>query len=248
MRPDWWFYGVVFCANLVEAVAGFGSTVIALTIGANAYAITDMVPVLAPMNIVLSGLLVARHTQHVNRRVLFGAILPLVGLGAVVGAAVASRAEGKALKLAYGLLVMGLAASSLWRLLRPAPAALRPPPPAWRGWLWLLAGGVVQGIYLSGGPLVVIFASQQLKDKTEFRSTLSSLWLLVNIVMTGWYFSQGAVTAHTLKTSALLLVPVLLGLMVGERVHHRIHEATFRKGVFGLLFFSGSALVAGALR
>jgi uncharacterized membrane protein YfcA len=57
----------------------------------------------------------------------------------------------------------------------------------------------------------------------------------------------GAVTGETLGQSALLLVPLAVGTLVGERVHAAVNEKTFRVAVAGLLVVAGGVLVAGSL-
>jgi uncharacterized membrane protein YfcA len=40
----------------------------------------------------------------------------------------------------------------------------------------LIIGGIVHGMFSTGGPLVVIYASRTLPDKGQFRATLCLLW------------------------------------------------------------------------
>ena len=61
-------------ANIVEAVTGFGGIIIAVTIVANFYPIPFLVPVLVPINLIISIYIVARHYKKVDTHELIGGI------------------------------------------------------------------------------------------------------------------------------------------------------------------------------
>ena len=51
--------------------------------------------------------------------------------------------------------------------------------------LVILAAGVVHGMFVSGGALLVIYASGALKEKEEFRATMAMLWVPIGCYLTG---------------------------------------------------------------
>ncbi|HOX27863.1 MAG TPA: sulfite exporter TauE/SafE family protein [bacterium] len=234
---------LVLTAKAVEAVTGFGSTIIALTLGAQMYPIETLLPVLVPLNIVLSTYIVARHRAGVVTDVLFKRILPLAGVGLAVGMGIFAYTHGRTLKLAYGIFVLLISAYELQRILRAKDAAEAKPMSFVQSAFWLISGGIIQGIYASGGPLIVKYASVTLTDKKQFRSTLSVLWLVLNIVLLVDYVRTGKVTAATLEPIGLLLPALFLGIVIGEWLHHRIPERAFRIFVFALLIVAGLSLV-----
>lgn len=238
---------VFLVSNVVETVTGFGSTIVAVTIGANFYPISHLVAVIVPINIMLSAYIVIRHFRAVDLREYAFRILPFAGAGLAIGIAVSSFAGGNELKIAYGAFVLCFSAWELVRLLRGGDAEKQPELPLAKGALWLVAGGIVQGIYASGGPLVVYYASRKLKDKTVFRSTLSMLWLALNIVLVTTLAMKHEVNAGTLKTSAALLPSLAIGIFLGEKLHGRINERAFRVFVFALLIAAGASLLFGTL-
>ena len=237
---------VVLAANVVEAVTGFGSTIIAVTIGANFYAIKFLVPTLVPANLVLSGYIVARHRRHINGSLLVRTILPLVAAGAVGGLYLFNTLGTEKLKLVFGVFVLAFSVFQLVRTARMKNGENPTPLGRAQTVLWLLGGGIMQGMYASGGPMVVYFASRILTDKSSFRATLSTLWLIINIGMTISYAASGQLTRSTLRMSALILPCILLGIVFGEILHKRIAERTFRLAVYILLIVAGAALVAGS--
>ena len=235
---------ILVLANTVEAVTGFGSTILALTFAAHLYGIDFLVPVLVPINVVLSIYLVARYHAAIDRRELLTRILPLAGAGLPIGYALFRVLGTGRLRHAYGAFVVAIAVFQLARLLaRKNGEADSPRPGLARAAGLLVAGGIMQGIYASGGPLVVLYAGRALGDKRAFRSTLSALWLVLNLVLVAGHAVGGTLNLHTLAASALLLPSLAVGLALGEWLHDRIDERRFRVVVFALLVLAGSSLL-----
>lgn len=238
---------IVFASFLVEAATGFGSMVVALTLGALWFQVPELLGWLIPVNMVLSAYLVVRGWGAVQWRFLATRMVPLMALGLGAGTLVAARAsEASWLKPLFGVFVMAVAAWQLSSALKPAQQVSSLPGPVRVG--ALLLAGVIHGIFATGGPLAVFVSARELPDKAAFRATLSMLWLVLNALVMPRLVLDGQVTAATLGTSGLMLVPLALGIAAGEWVHHRLAEAKFRVAVAGLLLAAGAVLVVNALR
>jgi len=235
---------VVLCGNVVEAVTGFGSTITAVTIGAHAFKIDTLVTTLVPLNIIISIYIVVRHRSGLNVKELLGGILPMTGVGLAAGIIIFNTADIEILKKLYGAFVFAFSAFEVVRILRLKQMEEAPLGRV-QAAFWLIFGGVMQGIYASGGPMVVYYASRKLKDKRTFRSTLSGLWLILNITMFISHLISGKTDAETLKTSAMLLPALLGGIVLGEWIHTRIPERVFRIVVFAILLVAGASLALG---
>jgi len=228
---------IVFLSNLTEACAGFGATILAIIFGARYFAIEDLIPILVPLNLLLSLTLVVRYRGDIDRKALLTRILPLTGIGMPIGIAIFQNAPSKALKIAFGIIVVVLGIFEL----ATARAKSRPLP-LWQGVLFLLGGGIMQGLYASGGPFVVYYASREIPNKRQFRTTLALLWLVLNIALVASLAATGKITRFTLGYSTYLLPSVALGMFVGMKVHDRVSESTFRRIVYLLLVLAGSSL------
>ncbi len=231
---------IVCFANWVEALAGFGSTLFALVLGAYFFPLEQLVPTLVPLNLLLSAYIVFRHPAGVDWKILGRQILPWAGAGTVVGVLVFGKIPQKELKLVFGAVVAGLALFELGRFRTEAKAA---PLSGFAGAGWLLGGGLMQGLYASGGPMIVYFSSRSFTDKYRFRSTLSMLWLILNLAVFAGLALKGELTSQTLRLSAWMLAPVGLGIALGEWSHSRVPERAFRKLTYGLLFVAGISLL-----
>jgi uncharacterized protein len=237
------FFLIIFIAKAVETVTGFGSTIIALTLGAQLYQIEFLLPIVVPLNIVLSTYIVVRHARAINWPELARWILPYTIGGLIVGMIIFDAVQGNALKLAYGIFVICFAVIELVRLLRTVADCEARPLSTVKSIIWLFAGGVIHGIYASGGPMVVYYSCRKITDKSIFRSTLSVLWLVLNLILLGGYIRMGKMTVTSLKMFGALLPALIVGLAVGDILHKRIPERKFRVLVYVLLIIAGASLI-----
>jgi uncharacterized membrane protein YfcA len=230
----------------VEAVAGFGGTVLALSLGATRFPIATVLAVFLPLNLALSAYLAIRHRAAVAGRALATTIVPPMLVGLAVGTGLAVVIDADAAKLGFAALVIAVAISELVRLARPRPTAPPPPRPALQV-LVLGAAGVIHGLFATGGPLVVAIANRMFAAKATLRATLAVLWFTLNLVVLARLIAAGDLTTTTLGYSAAM-VPVLgVALAAGEWIHHRVSERGFRWLVAGLLAAVGAVLFVRSL-
>lgn len=233
-------FAVVLLSHTVQAMTGFGSTVIALTLGALFMPIEELRLVLVALNLPLSLWVVLRHNTLIERPLLTRRILPWMGLGLAFGLLVATQLRGVWLKRAFGVLVISFALRELWLLWRRRE---RPPTDPRATSLWLLAAGVVHGIYASGGPLVVTALGGVKLERSAFRATLMALWFTLSVALLVSALAQHQWT-HSMTVDSLLLLPCLpMGAALGEWLHHRVPDAGFRGLVQTVLVAAGTALL-----
>lgn len=231
---------IVLLAFAVEAAAGFGSTVVTVTLAAQLMPVDAVLARFVPVNVLLSLYLVARYRRAVDLRLLARRVLPWMGAGMAAGLAIAHFASPGWIKFAFALFVVTLSALELRALRRGASAARLGAATAGSA---LLGAGVVHGMFACGGPLVVWVVGREVDDKATFRATLSALWLVLNLVLVVGYVLGDQLDGGTLKESAFLVVPLVAGVFVGERVHDRLSPARFRASVFLLLLIAASVLL-----
>ncbi len=233
---------ILLLSNTVEAISGFGSTIITVTLGSNFYNIAFILPVIVPLNIFLSLYIVLRYKVHIETELLIKKILPFMGLGLIGGLIIFNILKSDTLKKIYGLLVILLSIRELYNLLKKAKAEKKPMP-TWKSSIWMVLSGIIHGIYASGGPLLVYSISSLQLSKQSFRVNLSVVWLILNLVLLTMYFQTGKITSETVKYSGMLLPVLPVGILFGELLHHRINERIFRIGVFSLLVIAGFSLI-----
>lgn len=232
--------GFILLAYTLEAITGFGSIVIALSLGALLLPIEQLLPVLVPLNIGMTGYLVSRHWRMIDRRLLLGTILPGMLAGTLLGYALLPYLDTQLVKTAFGALVLWFAARELWRLRHVATLPVRP---QWRTRLLTLGAGVSHGLFASGGPLLVYGLAGTTLDKARLRATLVTVWFTLNSLLTVAFLLDGRL--QPALPQVLAYAPLLLvGLWLGEHLHRRFDERHFRIAIYALLLITGTLLLA----
>jgi uncharacterized membrane protein YfcA len=121
-----------------------------------------------------------------------------------------------------------------------ARAGVRPLPPlATRA--TLVGAGVIHGLFSSGGPLLVWAIGRAPIEKSVFRATLSTLWVLLASALTAAYAWNGRVGRESLAATASLLPVLAVSYAAGQWAHQRLDETRFRTAVYLLLLAAGLA-------
>ena len=232
---------IIFVAFTTEATAGFGSSIIALTIGAHFFAIGELVPVVVLLNVGLTAYMVARYYRHVALRLLFTVVLPIMGIGLAGGQLAFHMLSGAHLKVGLAALVIFVAGRELWAM-RANPDQ---PPPLSRlsRTIWLLAAGVVHGMYATGGPPLVYVVGRAGLGKLSFRSTMATIWLILDVVLVTSFIATGVLDQTGLERAGWMLPVVIVAIASGEFLHRKIPERPFRRIVFALLLVAGVVLL-----
>lgn len=225
-----------FAAGFTQALAGFGSSLVALPVLACVLPMQVAVPVICLINLCLNAVLTCRLRVHVRGRtlaLLLPAALPGMALGAW-GLGVVSSAVLEAL-LGLGLLTF------VWWQWRPKAC---PRPVGSR--LGVLAG-FMSGLFgsllgVNGPPIVAWMACQDLPRDT-IRGTLTAYFLLAGLGVVMTQAVGGLVTSRVLGLAGLGLPALGIGILAGLAGIGRIGERGFRRVLLGLLGATGLSLL-----
>jgi uncharacterized membrane protein YfcA len=235
------FVFLVFFGLTTQTAAGFGSTLIIVSFGVHLFPLKVVVVDAIVLSLVLSIYLLARHHRSVDLKLLMGRILPLMGLGVVLGQWLFSGLPEAPMKKALGVVV---AVACLFELVRMGKK--HAPPPA-MGALpmagWLFSAGVIHGLFATGGPPLVYAMGRQIPDKGQLRSTLAVVWLVLNGFLTAHFALSGQVAQEHTRILLLCLPAFVLAVVAGEWLHRRIPEKPFRVAIFVLLLAASLGLV-----
>ncbi|MBU0901012.1 MAG: sulfite exporter TauE/SafE family protein [Gammaproteobacteria bacterium] len=232
--------GFILLAYTLEAITGFGSIVIALSLGALMLPIEVLLPILVPLNICMTGYLAWRHRQMIDRRLLLGMILPGMVGGTLLGYALLPYLDAALAKRLFGALVLWFAVRELWRLRHNSAAHLRP---LCLSRLISLCAGISHGLFASGGPLLVFALAGTQLDKARLRATLVTVWFTLNCLLTIAFLLDGRLLPALPQVAGY--APLLLvGVWLGERLHQRFNEQHFRIAIYLLLLVTGCLLLA----
>ncbi len=111
----------------------------------------------------------------------------------------------------------------------------------------LIVAGIMQGLFVSGGSFLAVYAVERMPDKRELRATNNALWVVLNVVMLTTFFVSGQVDKKVLVIGAIAIVSMILGVWLGGRFADRLKQQTFLKLVYVVLIASGVALLVSNL-
>ncbi len=231
--------GIVFFSYTAQSISGFGSTVIAVTLGAHFFPLHLLIPSLVFLDLLLNGYLTARYAGYIHQRILWVRIIPFMTAGVAAGLLLFDILAGPVLKKILGLFVMVISAREMVSLFTSSLKAVHPIVQK----LFFTLAGVIHGLYASGGPLVVYAASRLPLDKTRFRAVLTALWSILSALMTLYFILNGQWTGETAGLSLILFPGVAAGLIAGEILHKKLTERHFRFFVYIVLFAAGASLL-----
>jgi len=239
MLPWIWLGFCILISSTIEAITGFGSIVIALSLGALLLPIASMLPVLVPLNIFMTGTIAWKNRHHIDKTLLLKLVLPLMAAGTLAGYILRPWLGEDLLKMLLGALIIWFALRELWRLLRHVATGRHPP---WRSRILTFAAGITHGLFASGGPLLVYALAGTKLDKGGLRATLVTVWFSLNAGLTIAFLIDGTLIPALPRVAIYL--PVLgVGYLLGEFLHHRLDERRFRQLVYLLLVITGIALI-----
>lgn len=89
------------------------------------------------------------------------------------------RGHEAMLRLIMGLIVTFVSAREIWRRQIKKEEG---DPPRWLVYSSLGLGAVAQGMLSMGGALINVYALTRIKDKSAFRATMVSVWLITNTI------------------------------------------------------------------
>lgn len=81
-------------------------------------------------------------------------------------------------------------------------------------------GGLIGTAFGTGGPFYVAYLQMRKLDKSQFRATFAAIFLLDGANRLAGYFLTGILTLEFLKTLAMALPVMLVGIYLGGKVPH----------------------------
>lgn len=231
------FVVVVFFANIIQSITGFAGTVLAMPVSINLVGYNVARPILTLVSIVISLLVVVFNFRKINWKKLL-ILFIFVGTGFGLGFFVQQlNLDSKLLLRTYGTIICMIATMYIFFKIDGKKI------PKWIHPIVLILGGIMQFLYTSGGPLVVIFAASVISDKDEFRTTLSTMWLVLNSIIFTTNVVEGSFTPHVWILSIAVVITSLVSLLIGKLIVKKIDINAFMKLTYILLFISGVSAV-----
>ena len=228
--------GVVsFIAFTMHAITGFGGNILVFPVLTALY---GTVVARISLNLIawVSSISVTADSYHdINFKELKKIII-WMGSGLVIGKLIIPYIKSETLlMLIYGIIIIIVAVYKLTvKQQTDFPRAVLA--------VILILAGIVQALFVSGGAFLVIYCTQALKDKKEFRATFSVVWLSIYTVMFFVQLVEGAYNATVLRVALFGAIPVVIASWIGSKITSRINQKTFMLIVYIFILFVGISL------
>lgn len=99
--------------------------------------------------------------------------------------------------------------------------------------------GIMGGLFAMQGPPAIIYFTSATDTKDEYIAISQWYFLIGNIFMTAFRYSNGFVTPHVGMSCIAGVPAVLLGLWLGSRTSRRLPIGTMRKAIYAFMAISG---------
>ncbi|MBQ9087572.1 MAG: sulfite exporter TauE/SafE family protein [Lentisphaeria bacterium] len=235
---------VVFCTHLLEAITGFGSSVLALPFLNVTLGLRMAVQMLCVLSWVMALYIVIRSWKDlVWKEFIF--IVCYVALGLPVGMWIFDKLPAPILCLILGTFMVAVGIrGEITTAKKDSPTPVTPAKRSFLMKLLLFGGGIIQGAFGSGGPFIVIYSAKALPEKRVFRGTLSMLWLSMNTIRLVSWGITGELWNMELAKCLMWSFPVVIaGILIGDHLHNKVSEHHFKIGVYAVLIISGIFMV-----
>ncbi|KPK87984.1 MAG: hypothetical protein AMJ94_16110 [Deltaproteobacteria bacterium SM23_61] len=229
---------IIFFAFLTRALTGFGSALISVPLLALLFDLKLVVPLESLLEVGFTFLLIAKVYPKIHKSTL----LPMIGgavLGTLLGTYFLQTLGDPLLKRALGAFVI-LFAFYFWRGDREERS--RNLSANW-GILAGAGGGILGGLFGTSGPPFVAYLAYRLREKEVVRASLIGMFAVDYSWRTLVFAFSGLLSADLLFFCLGLIPALVLGTILGHKIHVRVTEGQFRKIVAGILFVSGILLL-----
>lgn len=107
----------------------------------------------------------------------------------------------------------------------------------------LIIAGIIHGMFVSGGALLVVYATQVLKDKEKFRATVAPVWIVLNSILLVSQIQAHAFNYDNIKLILLSIIPLIVATWIGKKLLKRVSQKVFLNLTYILLIISGISLI-----
>ena len=225
------FWAAFFVAYTLNAITGFAGNIIAMPVGMQTLGIQESIASLNVAGFLACGLLAIQGFKYIDWRQL-ARILAVMIVFMIVGIWLDTIVSLDILKKIFAIFVLIV---GLQNLIFPQRKSV----PEWLLWVALALAGILQGMFVCGGAMLVIYATQKLPEKDQFRATLSMNWFILNVLYSLYSWHAGYMTADV-GVVILGCIPLMIAAtLVGGYINKRMSQEAFLKFTFVMLTVIG---------
>jgi uncharacterized membrane protein YfcA len=230
---------VLFVASLTHATFGFGTASMAMPLLVIILGFQAATALVGLVMLTTIAVLLLAEWRSLDVRSAWQLLLSSA-VGIPIGVVVVRLAPETTLKVMLGILLVSF---SLYSLTRPALPRLQR-----QRWVYGFgfAAGVLGGAYNANAPPVVVYGAMQHWAPERFRATLQGYFLPASLLGLLGYAAVGLWGPAVTRYFLLSLPGVLVAILLGRALNHRLQGDGFYRLVYvGLLALGGVLLGQG---
>jgi uncharacterized membrane protein YfcA len=230
---------VTLGAAFVQGVTGFGFGLLAVGFFALIFGPREGVLILSVVGPLISLEILVRVRRHLDWRETLWLVLPVTLAGVPLGLLAFGAMDPELLNRSVGALLVVSAGYFL------SPWAPRPRPLHHGFAIGAgLTGGFLAGLSSTGGPPLVLYLYAREMTKEARMAVLQAVFLVASLAKIAQLIWLDWLTAPIVRDAALLALPVLAGVYVGQKLFDQIPAEPLRKAALVLLLALGVLLLA----
>ncbi len=229
----WFIIAVFFLFTIVKSAFGFGGAIFSFLVLGFFVDIKSLILIGLLVTLYTDLIILARDHQGLSWRLL-GLLVFLTIPTQILGVMAIDHYDSAWLLKAFAILTL---IGALMPFVRITPGKLL-------GALLLAIAGLAQGAFGTGGPLAVAATKHQFSDKSQFRTTFSTYFIVVNtlrfiqLMLIQESYAWGEVWALW-----WLPLPIFVAVWIGRHLHMRMSNGVHQQGVSLMLLIAAVALL-----
>lgn len=225
------FVIVLFVTSVLKTITGFAGTALSMPFALKLIDALTARIVLGFFSWINAVFVTVRERKYIQWKILIKIVIFML-VGVIIGMKIYEITPLDVLLKVYGVFIILIA---LQNLVFKKSVTLSP----MASYIVLLMSGIIHGMFLSGSALLVIYATDVLKEKKEFRATMSAVWAVLNAYMILKYLLERVFTKEMFMLLIVCIVPFLLAVFLGEYMQKRFSQKTFMTITYLVLLASG---------
>lgn len=230
------FAAAIFVSNIVQALTGFAGVMLSIPPSMLLFGPDMAIAVINALCWGVSVVLAWRNRRYLNLK----GVLTIVGFmlaGMAIGVKLYSLVSPQIIGPVYGGIIVAAALKNL--LVKPSEK----PMSHWLSAVILIGAGIIHGMFASGGALLVVYLAATYHNKYTFRANVAAVWSCLNLVLMFKDFEKGMFNAQAFHLMLIAIIPLLLAVYIGNKIHSRINQRMFNYSTYGLLLLSGAMIL-----
>jgi uncharacterized membrane protein YfcA len=222
-----WFWLAVaaFCCGLSKTgIAGLG--ILPVVLFANVLPARESTGVLLPLLLSADVFGVMFFRKHASWPHLWR-LFPWVIAGVLAGYVALDWVNNAQVRRMIAVILLAMMALHWWRGRQQGDLAARLPHSLWFTALMGILAGFTTMVANAAGPVMILYFLAIGLPKLVFIGTGAWFYMLVNAFKVPFSVQLGLITHASLRTDAILLLPMIPGALLGPRILGRINQRAF---------------------